>query len=324
MRFAMVIAAISVPTFAAASNPFLNGAPYRACPAHHVLKVNSGHQSQMVPELAKNSARRLLLFEQIMIPNQQDEETTRKVVAFGKRRVPEVIRKIKALGLVPEIKKVGALYDVDPAQILAPVVVEMTFNGFIDRALQDGLVALKKPELDRKSVQLKSLLHNRDVQKCMVAEIENYWKWKCVDFFNSAYNGAHLGTALSGIGTYGIAQFNPVLVWSYNDVVAKKTGQRPMEFGDFESALKTVLSPTETLHYIAASVARAIKVYREVACFEIGNHLGLTSTIYNVGDDYQRAYIAKNRFEIMNIGPAENYFGWFATEFESEIRRALR
>lgn len=323
MRIAL-IATLLLPSFAAASNPFLNGAPYRACPSHHVMKIADGHQAAMIPELAKNSARRLLLFEQIVLPNRQDEETTRKVVAFGNRRVPEVLQKIKALGLVKEIKKVAALYDVDPAQVLAPIVVEMSFNGFIDRALQDGLVALKKSELDRKSAQLKNLLKDRDVQKCMAADIENYWKWKCVDFFNSAYNGAHLGTALSGIGTYGIAQFNPVLVWSYNDIVAARTGQKKMEFGDFESALKTVLSPTETLHYIAASVARAIKIYREVACFEIGAHLGLTSTIYNLGDDYQRAYVAKNRYEIMKTGPTENYFGWFATEFETEIRRALR
>lgn len=324
MRFAMAIAALSVPTIAAASNPFLNGTPIRSCPAHHVMKIDSGHQSPMIPELPKNSERRLLVFEQIMIPNRQDEETTRKVAAFGKRRVPEVLQKIKELGLIKEIKKVGALYNVDPAQILAPIVVEMTFNGFLDRALQDRLVALKKSELERKSLYLKSLLNDRDVQKCMASDIENYWKWKCVDFFSSAYNGAHLGTALSGIGTYGIAQFNPVLVWSYNDVVAKKTGQRAMEFADFESALKAVLSPIETLHYIAASVARSIEIYREVACFDIGNHLGLTSTIYNLGDDYQRAYVAKNRYDLMKAGPSENYFGWFATEFETEIRRALR
>jgi len=256
--------------------------------------------------------------------NRQDEETTRKVVAFGNRRVPEVLQKIKDLGLIKEIKKVAALYNVDPAQILAPIVVEMSFNGFIDRALQDGLVALKKSELDRKSSHLKNLLKDRDVQKCMAADIENYWKWKCADFFSSAYNGAHVGTALSGIGTYGIAQFNPVLVWSYNYVVAAKTGQKKMAFGGFVSALKTVLSPTETLHYIAATVARAIKIYREVACFDIGNHLGLTSTIYNLGDDYQRAYVAKHRYETMKIGPTENYFGWYATEFEDRTRLALR
>ncbi len=168
-----------LPLFSAtafASNPFLGGAPYQACPTHHVMTIPPGHQSAFIPELAGNSQRRLLIFEQISIPNLQDPETTAKIRDFGKRRVPEILEKIKTLGLIPEIKKVASLYGIDPTQILAPIVVEMSFNGFIDRALQDRLALLKKFELERKSQSLISLLGDRDVQKCMAAPIENYWK----------------------------------------------------------------------------------------------------------------------------------------------------
>lgn len=84
-----------------------------------------------------------------------------------------------------------------------------------------------------------------------------------------------------------------------------------------------MLSPKEVLHYIAAYVRIGREIYRDVACFEIRQNLAIVSTIYNLGDEYQRAHIAKNRWHILGQAPSENYFGWYAQMFEREMRAAL-
>ena len=329
--FTIVKVLIGATTFATYSaqaqssfpNPFLNGAPYKNCSASEVRLIESGTRNTNIPQLPPRSAQRILLFDQTYLPNQNDPETTRKVLGYGRRAVPKILAELNKLGVIDEIKKVAPLYDVDPIQILAPVVVEMSFNGFLDTAIQDRFVQLRETDLEKKSRMLNSLLANPEVKQCMDAKISNYWKWKCVDYFTSAYNGSHLGTALSGIRTYGIAQFNPVLVWSLNDVVQKYGKQRAVKFGDFKTSLEIVLSPKEVLHYIAAYVRIGREIYRDVACFEIRQNLAIVSTIYNLGDEYQRAHIAKNRWHILGQAPSENYFGWYAQMFEREMRAAL-
>lgn len=304
-------------------NPFLNGAPYKGCAASEVRTVEPGIRNTNIPQLPPRSAQRIFLFDQTYLPNQNDAETTRKVLNYGRRAVPKILVELKKLGVLDEIKKIAPLYDVDPLQILAPVVVEMSFNGFLDTAIQDRFVRLKESDLENKSRLLNSVLANGDVKQCMSAKISNYWKWKCVDFFTSAYNGGHLGTVLSGIRTYGIAQFNPVLIWSLNDIVQKHGKQRAVAFGDFKTSLEIVLNPKEVLHYIAAYVRIGREIYRDVACFDIHRNLAIVSTIYNLGDEYQRAHIAKNRWQILQQAPSENYFGWYAQMFEREMRASL-
>jgi hypothetical protein len=316
-------AAPAADSSTAISNPFINGAPYKNCAASEIRTVDSGVRNTEIPQLPSRSAKRLLLFDQTYLPNQNDPETSRKVLEYGRRTVPKILAELKKLGVIDEAKRIAPLYDVDPLQIIAPVVVEMSFNGFLDTAIQDRFVQLKETDLENKSRLLRSLLANKEVKQCMDAKISNYWKWKCVDFFTSAYNGGHLGTALSGIRTYGIAQFNPVLIWSLNDVVQKLGKQKSIAFGDFKSSLGIVLNPKEVLHYIAAYVRVGREIYRDVACFEIRRNLAIVSTIYNLGDEYQRAHIAKNRWHIYAQAPSENYFGWYAQMFEREMQAAL-
>ncbi|MBK7892293.1 MAG: DUF1402 family protein [Bdellovibrionales bacterium] len=309
---------------ALAQNPFLGGAPYRACSDRDVQRLTPGNQNTNIPSLPRNSKLRLLAFEQISVPNEPDAASTAKIRAFGAKRVPEILRELQRLGLIDEIKKAGRAYGIDPALVLAPIVVEMSFNGFLDRALQDKLSGVKGTQLAAKSAQLQELAKDPEVKACMSASIPNYWKWKCVDYFMSAYDGAYLRSSLSGIGTYGIAQFNPVLIWSLNDVVAKVSGVKKIQFGDFASSLQTVLDPHATIHYIAAYLRTAMQVYRDVSCFDISGNLGVTATLYNLGNEYQRAFYAAERFRQERKAPQENYFGWYANAFEKEIRAAVR
>ncbi|MBL7689326.1 MAG: DUF1402 family protein [Bdellovibrionaceae bacterium] len=309
---------------ALAQNPFLGGAPYRACSDRDVQRLPPGNQNANIPSLPRNSKLRLLAFEQISVPNEPDANATKEILAFGARRVPEILRELQHLGLISEIKQVGRAYNIDPALVLAPIVVEMSFNGFLDRALQDKLSSVKGAQLAAKSTQLQELTKDPEVRACMSASISNYWKWKCVDYFMSAYDGAYLRSSLSGIGTYGIAQFNPVLVWSLNDVVAKTSGYKKIQFGDFASSLQTVLDPKATIHYIAAYLQTAMQIYRDVSCFDVSGNLGVTATLYNLGNEYQRAFYAAERFRQERTTPQENYFGWYANAFEKEIRAAVR
>ena len=309
----------------AAGNPYLN-LTARACP-EGVVAVPPGNHEEFMPELPTFTVGRVAMFDRVLLKNGANAESTQQVVAYARSKYPKVIAALRKEGLLAEINVVAKKYGVDPLHLLAPILGEKVFNGFIDAALQDSISNFLKSDLDRISRDVRELAKKPEVQECMKAPISNYWKWQCAVFYNADERGNPLQARVKKAGTCGIAQFNPVLLWSLNDVVARQGGLAPIAFGDVRSSLATVLNPRQILHYLAAYSLTVQQVYKDVACMDISKNVGIVASLYNVGGEYARAFnLAQYRKYSPgeNRLPQENYFGWFINYFEKELREELR
>ena len=78
-----------------------------------------------------------------------------------------------------------------------------------------------------------------------------------------------------------------------SDMVAKKTGKKPISHKNAKGVYEAILDPDLTLLYMAATLKKSIDAYRTIAGFDISKNPGLTATLYNVGDPRSRAYALK-------------------------------
>ncbi len=223
-------------------------------------------------------------------------------------------------GLLKEIVKVSKLYRVDPLQILAPIVAEKVLNGFLDAALQDSLASFLTEDLLRIDQTLQSTLNHPEASQCLTSAISIYWKWTCISHFSEQTHGSLLAAKVKKAGTCGIAQFNPILLWSLNDTVVRVGGQEAVRFGDVKTSLKIVLTPKKIIRYLAAYAKTIPEVYKNIGCADISKNVGLVTTLYSLGNENRRAYYAKENPH----GPTENFLGWFINYFEASIRLELQ
>ncbi|MBS1969886.1 MAG: DUF1402 family protein [Bdellovibrionales bacterium] len=309
----------------ASENPYLQ-LKSRDC-RQNLITLKPGNTLPNIPELPAFTIGRVAVFDHTVLRNAQDEESTRQVVQYARKKIPGVLSALRAKGLLSEINRVAKIYGVDPLQVLAPILGEKVFNGFIDAALQDSVSNFLKSDLDRIGGDIRKLGEKPEVQACMRSSISNYWKWQCAVFYNADEVGNPLLVKVKKAGTCGIAQFNPVLLWSLNDVVVRVGHQEPIVFGDIKKSLDVVLTPQKILHYLAAYALVARQVYLDVACVDISKNAGIVASLYNLGGEYTRAYYlsrARAEFPAENRRPQENYFGWFINYFEGDLRKELQ
>lgn len=305
---------------AATENVFLN-LPQLKCRPETMKIAPRGNTQENIPELPQFTVLRLKTFEGIFdLPNAQDTKTTQQIIQLGKKRIPQVLAVLRREGLLKEISKVAKLYNVDALQILAPIVAEKVLNGFLDAALQDSMASFFTEDLLRIDQTLQSTLNHPETKQCMNAEISNYWKWTCISHFSEQTHGNLLAAKVKKAGTCGIAQFNPILLWSLNDTVVRISGLEPVRFGDVKSSLKIVLTPKKIIHYLGAYAKTISEIYKNVACVDISKNAGLVTSLYSLGNEYRRAYYAKENPQ----GPTENFLGWFINYFEAPIRLELQ
>jgi hypothetical protein len=252
--------------------------------------------------------------------------------SLGPRKIPEIMKALEAEGLIKEAVRVAKRFGIDPLHILGPIVGENTFNGFIDRTIQNHYHQMfAQSDIETMSRKMTQLTRAADGNGCFTAPISNYWKWRCLLFystFDNSNGGMMSGGfySLKGSGTFGIAQMQPFLLWSLNDIVSQKMGYKKFDITDLESPMRIIFDNRQMLAYLAANAVVSIEVYKMVAGVDISDNPGLTTTLYNVGDEYRRAYnfnelrARSKRAEL----PKVNYLGWYVNNFEVEIRAYLR
>lgn len=306
--------------FQAIANPYLNSSNFIKCPSENVQISASGNSLATIPELPRFTIARLLAYEGLNLIGDSPNVITEKVVELGKKRLPEIMLALKKSGIILEINKVAKIYNVDPVQIAAPIIAEKIFNGELETALQDHLQNLNSDDFIKIGSNLKQISDDKNIQDCMNSNISNYWKWRCMAFYSQDTHGNLLTVQVKKASTCGIAQFNPVLIWSLNDIVVKKSGLEKIKFADINKSMQTVLNHKEIIHYLGAYSEMVSQLYQDIACFDIRKNAGLVATLYNVGNEYERAFFKK----ISNQPPQVNYFGWFINYFEKDIRQSLK
>ncbi|CAN5538389.1 DUF1402 family protein [soil metagenome] len=260
------------------------------------------------------------------------EARTALAKSLGPRKIPEIMKALDAEGLIKEAVRVSKRFKIDPVHILGPIVGENTFNGFIDRTIQNHYHQMfAKSDIETMSQKMSQLTQAASGYGCFEAQISNYWKWRCLLFYSTIdnSNGGMMNDgfySIKGSGTFGIAQMQPFLLWSLNDIVVQTMGYRKFEVTDLESPMQIIFKNKEMLAYLAANAAVSIEVYKMVAGVDISNNPGITTTLYNVGDEYRRAY-SFNQLRARGSGveaPKVNYLGWYVNQFEGEIRSYLK
>lgn len=257
---------------------------------------------------------------------------TQFALTIGRNRIPEIMNALKSQGLLAEVVRLARLYNIDPVHILGPIIGENSFNGAIDRTIQDSYAKMfKQKDFEIMDQRMKVLIDNPDIEDCLKSPIRNYWKWRCITFNstaianNSNRDWIFLYYQITGHGTFGLGQVEPFLLWSFNDLAHEKLGYPKIDIDDSRTSMKIIFNNKMMLGYIAAMVAHSIDLYKFVAQVDISQNPGLTTTLYNVGDEYQRAfYFSQTLKTDPDAVPQVNYMGWYVNYFEKEIRSFLR
>jgi hypothetical protein len=250
--------------------------------------------------------------------------------------------------LIANIKKVAAIYGIDPIHIIGAIVGEHTYNidtydtlqTYYVKALQyvadkslrfeyNGQAAVdlfKKPQFAR----CEALKANYEIWDCRETVWNQQFYGKMVDgrlyprdrlhrvFFRPMFSGQ----------TFGIGQLSPVTALMVSDLVHQKSGLPLLSIDDAPQVYQQIMSPDTSLHYIAAEIRVSIDVYKRIAGFDISQNPGITATLYNLGDSVTRATELRALNQKRKAGeppvyPEENFYGWFVNDRASELRKLL-
>jgi hypothetical protein len=248
--------------------------------------------------------------------------------------------------LVNEIKRVSAVYGIDPVHVIGAIVGEHTYNIDTFDTLQDYYVkALQYAENDTlefayKGQTAQELFAKPQFAKCEAIE-SNYIKWDCrqtvwnekfmgkmVDgrmYFRDRLHRVYFKPAFGG-QTFGFGQLSPVAALMVTDVTHAKAGLPLLSIDDPSEVYEQIMSPDTSLHYVAANIRVSIDMYKRIAGFDISQNPGITATLYNLGDAATRASELKAENDQRAaqgkppVYPQENFYGWLVNEKESELR----
>jgi len=250
--------------------------------------------------------------------------------------------------LIANIKKVAAIYGIDPIHIVGAIVGEHTFNVDGLDTLQTYYVkASQYVDLDMsfsyKGESAAQFFQRPQFNQCNQRS-SGYEVWDCrsviwrtqfegkrVDgkrFPNVRIQRVFFKPGIAG-QTFGLGQLSPVAALSVNEYVHAKSGLPLLDIDRANEVYQVVMDPDRTLHYMAAQLRIAIDYYRDVAGFDISQNPGVTATLYNLGEVATRARQlaaenAKRRQQGQPIAyPEENYYGWLVNERIDELRKLL-
>lgn len=268
-------------------------------------------------------------------------------VAYYKYRYKFVVNKLlknytnNDFKIKEEILKTAKIYEIEPIHLFSAIVAEHVFNFDLMDTLQ---------EYSLKLVQWKTLFTSNNVhpflkitnctemKACAGTQTEND-RWHCYihtyearfksklacgeNFDDKTFVTQFFNPNIAG-KTYGMGQLSPVKILSLTDIVHQKSGLEFLTLNDISKVYDAALDPKTTLHYIAAQISLSIQEYKKTG-FDISKNVGLTSTLYNLGFETDRArklfYLnQKNLAENKSlIYPEVNYYGWFANYIEDDL-----
>lgn len=259
---------------------------------------------------------------------------TEFALTLGKNKIPKILDALNEQGLIAEAIRLGKAFNIHPMHILGPIIGENSFNGAIDQTIQDSFAKMfNETDFKTMSARMKMISEDPATVGCMSLNISNYWKWRCI-LHKSGYlaNGSNRDFIFwfyqisnKGQGTFGLGQIQPFLLWSVNDLVVEKTkslgySYKKFNLTDMKTPFQVIFNNKEMLAYIAAMAHVSINVYKQVAQVDLSQNPGLTTTLYNLGDEYQRAYMSTVR----GGDPQVNFMGWYVNRFEDAINNYLK
>ncbi len=287
-----------------------------------------------IPEVAKLRvySRAILSGEWEALLNSGRE--TEFALTLGKNKIPKILDALNEEGLLSETLRLAKAFNIHPLHILGPIIGENSFNGAIDNTIQNSFAKMfNESDFTVMSARMKIITKDPNTQGCLDLKISNYWKWRCL-LNKTSYlaNGSNRDFVFwfyqisnKGQGTFGLGQAQPFLLWSVADLVAEKTKPLGYDYKTYDvtnlkKPFQIIFNNKEMLAYIAAMAHTSITVYKQVAGVDISQNPGLSTTLYNLGDEYQRAYMNTVR----GGDPQVNFMGWYVNYFESAITNYLK
>lgn len=251
--------------------------------------------------------------------------------------------------LIEKIETTAAIYGIDPIHIVGAIVGEHTYNVDVMDNLQ-GYYVKALSYVNEGSLRfawngeaIETFVARPEFADCADTDTD-YEIWSCRDqVWRTVFKGQTVaGTAfpddrfervffqpLFAGQTFGLGQMNPLAALMVSDVVHRKGKLRTLDMRRAPEVYRAVMDPDMTLHYMAATIANDIAVYRDVANFDISQNPGLTATLYNVGQASERAaaLAAENRRRTTagepRLLPQENYYGWLVNDRIDELQALL-
>jgi hypothetical protein len=244
-----------------------------------------------------------------------------------------------------KIRKVSALYKIDPIHIVGALVGEHTYNvDAYDRLQTYYIKAVSyagerfRFEYDGETVvdfvqrpQFEACDEDAGSARlwtCREEVWETTFRGKKVDgksFPDNRFGAVFFQPFYAG-QTFGLGQLNPLTALVHSDRVHKVSKLRKLNAGNAARVYEAIMEPDSTLAFMAASIAESIDNYRDIAGFDISGNPGLTATLYNVGNSAKRASeLAETNRKRKSRGqkpllPTENYYGWLVNDHEEELR----
>lgn len=259
-----------------------------------------------------------------------------------------VLRKDKKI--LEHIKKVSALYGIDPVHVVGAIIGEHTFNVSVWDSIQSyatgaaGMAGNWALRFKSNGIDLTEVIVMPQFNSCNKMA-NDFYRWSCIhDVWDSSFRGKKVnGTWYSGssirstffnpIGvgiTYGLGQMGPDRALFVADAVHKIGGLPMMDLEEPKKAYEMIIHPESMVHFLAATIAASIQVYADVAGFDISKNPGLTATLYNLGKDLRRAEkLFSQNEKLLKAGrpiqyPEENFYGWLVNEKISDLRALLQ
>ncbi|MFD1696374.1 DUF1402 family protein [Roseibium aestuarii] len=299
-------------------------APAPALSQSTLRKAPEGNRSASQPEIPYASARRTQAFDSSY--NAKFE----KVVA--------VLRRDK--GLIGSIKSVSRKYGIDPIHMIGAIVGEHTYNyNTLDSAQSYYIKALSYAGLSidfaYEGEHVMDFVTKPQFESCSRDSADSSRLWSCYErIWDSRFRGRRVdGVRYPGKSfnetffqplfagqSFGLGQLSPLTVLKMSDRVNRVSGLRKLDARDAGDVYGATMDPNRSLHYMAAIIQEAIEAYKSVAKVDISGNPGLTATLYNLGDPWQRAARFRSSGQAW---PRENYYGWLVNDRIEALRSIL-
>ncbi|MDN3720283.1 DUF1402 family protein [Roseibium salinum] len=308
-------------------NPVLPGVSFTQ-PAHaqSVRVVPEGNRLRSQPDVPFASARR----------------TSASKSSYDAKfeKVLGVLRRDRRL--ISSIKRVAGRYGIDPVHIIGAIVGEHTYNyDTLDSAQSYYVKALAYAGInfsfELNGEHVDEFVERPQFDRCRKEDIQksSNRRWSC---YESVWNAKYRGRTVDGARyprknfneaffqplfsgqSFGLGQLSPLTVLKMSDLVARQSNFRKLDAANAESVYKATMDPNVSLHYMAAIIQDAIAAYKSAGKVDISKNPGLTATLYNLGDPWDRA--AKFR-RSGQTWPKENYYGWLVNDRIEDLRSLL-
>ena len=231
-----------------------------------------------------------------------------------KQRLSKTLNTLRSkTNVMREIDRASALYRVPAAAIITVIALENTLNyGIIDEA-QDKSALVRTyipfeliewtPE-EKQNCKEKTDGSEFEPYRCLWSKVEssmsyNQMKWK--------------------FGTIGLGQVNPFRAMMVNHFVSRVSGYKPFS-DDMREIYSAILDEGRSVHYVAATLAVGITTYRDYAKFDVSQNIGILASLYNLGNEKNRALKLAESNRADFVIPKTNFFGFLADDIQDDVK----